>query len=296
MTLPPTTALDPGAARDQRALVGVAWMLLGTLMGSAIDACVKALQGDFDTPQIVLLRLLCALPFVLLFARFTGGLGGLRTRRWRWHLLRAACASGATFGFFYALGELPLVLVVTIGFASPLLIAALSRPFLGERVGIGRWIGIAVGFGGVVIALQPGSTAWHPAMLAVLASTLCWAILAMSARRIGSDEPMGIMVLGTMPLSILIGVALALPAWVSPAPADWLLFGLLGLCGASAHYCVVFAYRAASGATVAPMEYTGLIWTASFGWVFWAEVPDAWTLVGAAVIVGGGLMVLRASD
>lgn len=284
----------PAVQRSQRALVGVGWMLLGTLMGSLVDACVKALQSGYDTPQIVVMRLLFALPFVLLFAHFHGGIGPLRSRRWGWHLLRAVMAAGATFGFFWALGEIPLVLAVTISFASPLLVAALSRPFLGEPVGSLRWLGIVIGFGGVLLALRPGSAAWNPAMLAVIVATLCWAVLAMTGRRIGDDEPMGLMVLGTMPLSLLLGVVLGIGNWVTPAPLDWLLFALLGLCGAGVQYCVVFAYRVAQGATVAPMEYSALLWTAALGWLFWAEVPTPWTLAGAAVIIAGGLIVLRA--
>jgi drug/metabolite transporter (DMT)-like permease len=271
-------------------------MLLGTLLGSGLDACVKALQGDFDTPQIVLLRLLCALPFVLAFAYLAGGLGQVRPKRWGWHVFRACCASGAVFGFFWALGELPLVLIVTIGFAAPLLVAALSRPLLGESVGWRRWVGILVGFAGVVVTLQPGTAAWHPAMLVVLGSTLCWALLVMSARRIGSDEPAGAMVLFTMPLSILIGAVLSVDAWVTPAPRDWLLFAALGLFGASIHYCAVFAYRAARAATVAPMEYTALIWSAALGYGLFGEVPGSATVVGALIIVAGGLLVMRARD
>lgn len=272
-------------------------MLLGTLMGSGIDACVKALQSGFDTPQIVLLRLLCALPFVVVFARLTsGGLGGIRPRRWGWHAFRACCASGAVFGFFWALGELPLVLLVTIGFTAPLLVALLSRPFLGERVGAARWLGIVVGFAGVLITVRPGTTAWHPAMLAALASTLCWALLVMSGRRIGADEPAGAMVLFTMPLSIVIGAVLSVGSWVTPSRTDWLLFAALGVFGASVHYCAVFAYRASRAATVAPMEYTALLWSAAIGYLIFAEVPDAWTVLGAPVIVLGGLLVLRARD
>jgi len=269
-------------------------MLTAALMGCGIDAGVKLLQTGFDTPQIVFLRLIFSLPFVLGFALASGGLATLRPRRWRWHAFRACCASGATFGFFYALGELPLVLAITIAFAAPLMIAALSGPMLGERVGAVRWFGILIGFGGVLVAPQPGAVNWHPAMLAVLASTLCWALLALSARRVGHDEPSGAMVLGTMPLSLLIGGTLALPNWATPSPGDWLLFALVGFCGASVHYCVLFAYRATRAAVVAPMEYSSLMWAALLGWTFWGEVPVTTTLLGAAIIIGGGMIVLRA--
>ncbi len=291
-----TVASPPPQTLSDRDLAGAAWMLAGALAGCTIDAGVKLLQSGFDTPQIVLLRLLFSLPFVLGFAVASGGVASLRPQRWRWHAFRACCASGATFGFFYALGELPLVLAITIAFAAPLMIAALSGPFLGEAVGAVRWVGILVGFAGVLLALQPGSVTWHPAMLAALGSTLCWSLLALSARRIGRDEPSGAMVLGTMPVSLLIGGALALPDWVAPAGTDWLLFALLGICGASVHYCAVFAYRATRASVVAPMEYSSLIWAALLGWFVFAEIPTPTTLAGAIVIVAGGLVVLRARD
>lgn len=292
-----TTLASPAPpAISDRDLAGAAWMLVGALAGCTIDTAVKLLQSGFDTPQIVFLRLLCSLPFVLAFAIAGGGVASLRPQRWGWHAFRACCASGATFGFFYALGELPLVLAITIAFAAPLMIAALSAPFLGEAVGGARWLGILVGFGGVLLALQPGSVTWHPAMLAALGSTLCWSLLALSARRIGKDEPSGAMVLGTMPLSLVIGAALGLPNWVMPSASDWLLFALLGFCGASVHYCAVFAYRSARASLVAPMEYSSLIWAALLGYFVFAEIPTTTTLLGALVIVAGGMVVLRARD
>ncbi len=286
-------AARPALLLHPRPAIGALWMIGATLVGSIIDVCVKALQAGFDTPQIVLLRLLCSLPFVLLFAQLSGGLGSIRPKRPAWHVLRSICAAGATFGFFYALGELPLVLCVTIGFAAPLLIALLSRPFLGETVGLRRWVGILVGFGGVLVALQPGTAVWHPAMLAVLASTLCWAVLALSARRIGGDEPMGAMVVFTIPVSLVVALAMTAGNWVAPTLHEWLLFFVAGFAGATVHYCVVYAYRATRAAVVAPMEYSALLWAALFGFAFWGEVPTLWTLLGAGVIVLGGMIVLR---
>ena len=291
MTSAAAPAAEPISDRD---LAGAAWMLAGALAGTTIDTGVKLLQAGFDTPQIVFLRLLFGLPFVLAFAVASGGVASLRPRRWGWHAFRAGCASAATFGFFYALGELPLVLAITIAFAAPLMIAALSAPLLGERVGAVRWAGILVGFAGVLLALQPGSLGWHPAMLAALGSTLGWSLLALSARRIGRDEPSGAMVLCTMPLSLLIGSVLAVPAWVTPVGTDWLLFALIGFCGASVHYCAVFAYRSANAALVAPMEYSALIWGALLGFLVFGEIPTPPTLLGALVIVTGGMVVLRA--
>jgi drug/metabolite transporter (DMT)-like permease len=275
---------------------GAAWMVLAALAASTLDACVKALADDYHTAQIVLLRLLFALPLVLLFAYFAGDFGRIGPRRWGWHALRACCAAGAIFGFFYALGVLPLVTAVAIGFASPLLIGLLSRPFLGESVGLHRWMGMLVGFAGVLVVLGPGAAAWHPGMLAALASALCWAVLSLSARRIGHDEPVSAMVLFTVPLSLVVAALMTHGRWVAPTPADWALFALAGLCGGGVHFCVVYAYRAARAASVAPVEYTALLWAALFGWVFWREVPGIAVVCGSAIIAAGGVVVLRARD
>ena len=96
-----------------------------------------------------------------------------------------------------------------------------------------------------------------------------------------------------MPVSLVVAFGLTVTEWVTPAPLDWLLFAIAGICGAAVHYCVVFAYSHTRAATIAPMEYTGLLWAAVLGFVFWQEIPTLWTLAGAFVIIGGGLMVLR---
>lgn len=274
-------------------LQGVGWMLLAALAGATLDAVVKGLSGSYATPQIVLLRLIFGLPFMLLYAHIEGGLRSLRPRRWGWHAFRAVCAAGAIFGFFAALAWLPLMTAVTIGFVAPLLIALLSRPMLGETVGLRRWLGIVVGFGGVLLIVQPGGAAWHPAMLAVLGAALCWALLSVSARRVGDDEPLGALVLFTMPVSLALAAALTAGHWSSPEPLDWALFVLAGACGGSVHFCVVLAYRRARAATLAPLEYTGLVWATLYGYLFWGEVPSAPTVLGAIIVVASGITVLR---
>lgn len=271
-------------------------MLLAALAGSTLDATVKGLSGAYGTPQIVLLRLAFGLPFMLLFAHLYGGLASIRPRRWRWHAFRAVCAAGAIFAFFFALGYLPLVTAATIAFAAPMMIALLSWPLLGERVGPRRWAGIVLGFVGVLVIMQPGGAEWHPAMLAGLAATLCWALLSISARRIGASEPAGAMVVLTMPVSLAVAAVLTAESWVAPTSLDWLLFALAGLCGGAVHFCVVLAYRAARAATLAPLEYTALLWATLYGYLFWREVPTASTLAGGAIVVASSLTVLRARD
>jgi drug/metabolite transporter (DMT)-like permease len=289
-------AMERVSFASSNVLRGAGWMLLAALAGSTLDACVKALADEYSTSQIVLLRLLLALPLVLAFAHLGGGFRRLRPRYWGWHIVRSFCAAGSIFGFFYALGVLPLMTAVAIGFASPLLVGLLSRPFLGETVGLHRWAGMLMGFAGVLVVLNPGMGAWHPGMLAALASAFCWAVLSLSTRKVGNDEPVAAMVLFTVPLSLIVAGVLTFGTWTTPTPEDWALFALAGVCGGGVHFCIVYAYRAARAASIAPVEYTALIWAALFGWIFWREVPSLAVLLGSIVIVAGGIVVLRARD
>jgi drug/metabolite transporter (DMT)-like permease len=275
---------------------GAAWMLFAAFAGSLLDASIKQLAESYQTPQIVLLRLLFSLPLVLWYAHVEGGVSNIWPTYWGWHVVRALCAAGATFGFYFALGVLPLMTAVAIGFASPLLVGLLSRPVLGEHVGPHRWLGMLIGFAGVLMVLQPRAAVWHPGMLAALGAAFCWAVLSLSARRVGPEEPVAAMVLFTIPLSLLVASVLAIEQWATPSPADWLLFAFTGLCGGAVHFGIVFAYRAARAASIAPLEYTALIWAALLGWLFWQEVPSAAVTLGAAVIVAGGAVVLRARN
>ncbi|MBL6716617.1 MAG: hypothetical protein RLZZ174_281 [Pseudomonadota bacterium] len=277
------------------ALQGMAWMLLGSLAGTLIDSGVKALSSTYDTPQIVLGRLLCGLPFVLLIAAWRGDLKNLRPKRWRGHALRAVLSSGATFGFFFALGELPLTLLVALSFTAPLLIAVLAWPLLGEALGWRRGLAVALGFAGVWVLVNPGNAPWHPAYLAVAGSVLCWAGLSLSARRM-ANEPAGAMVLSTMPLSLVLAGSLSVDGWTPLEGWSIALFLGIGAAGATLHFSVIMAYRLAQAATVAPMEYAAVLWATLFGALFFDEVPTGALALGAALIIGAGLIILRARE
>ena len=121
---------------EQRPLLGVSLMSLAMLAASGIDISVKALTGGFDTPQIVLLRSLFALPVVLLICHYQSGIRSLATPRWGWQIYRGLLTAGANFGFFYALAHVPIVTALLLSYIGPVLIVLLSRPLLGERVGL----------------------------------------------------------------------------------------------------------------------------------------------------------------
>jgi drug/metabolite transporter (DMT)-like permease len=279
--------------RDDAVGTAVGWLLLGVTGGLALDLCAKQLLESFALPQFVLLRSLFGLGLFLLIAPTLGGWRQLATRRWRWHLLRTLLASGAMFGFFHGLAHMPLVNTLTLGFTAPLMLTALSAPLLGERVGWRRWAAVLAGFGGVVVVLRPGTGFLSWAALAVLASAFCYACLAITARYLRTESSYALSVyVMAGPLAISGILLLDGASWVAPGNTDWVLFALAGGCSVVAWLGIINGYKRAAPAILAPLEYTTLVGGALAGYLFWGEVPDAWLIAGAAIIIASGLFVV----
>ena len=281
---------------DQRPILGVSIMSLAMLTAAGIDISVKALVSDYGTAQIVLLRSLLALPVVMTICHFQSGLKALATPRWGWQVYRGFLTAGTNFGFFYALAHVPIVTALLLSYIGPVLIVLLSRPLLGERVGLYQWLGIGLAFSGVMIVLRPTSIILPPASLAILGSALCWALLSISNRRLAGIEPAGVLAFYTVPVSALLAALLTVGEWNTPAGSDWVLFVIAGGCGASAHMLVATAYRHANAATIAPFEYTALIWISLAGYLFWNEQPDAPTWIGGIAVIAGGYVAMRSRE
>lgn len=281
---------------EQRALLGVSLMSLAMFSAAGIDISVKALTGSFNTPQIVLLRSLFALPLVLLICHSQSGLKALATPRWGWQLYRGCLTAGANFGFFYALAHVPIVTALMLSYIGPVLIVLLSRPLLGERVGLHQWLGIGVAFAGVLIVLRPETIYLSPPALAILGSAACWALLSISNRRLAGIEPAGVLAFYTIPVSATLAGLLTIGEWQSPQGSDWVLFAVAGGCGAAAHLLVAMAYRHANAAVIAPFEYTALIWISLAGYLFWNEQPDTFTWMGGAAVIVGGWLAMRSRE
>ncbi len=272
---------------------GAAWLLFGVAAGLGLDLCAKALLAHYPLEQFVFLRSLVGLVIFLLAARYFGGLGGLATTRWAWHVFRTLLATGAMFGFFFGLAHMPLVNALTLGFTAPLMMTALSAPALGERVGWRRWSAVCAGFAGVLVMLKPGAGFPLLPSASVLGAALCYACLAITARHLGRTESaysLSVYVIGG---PLLVSGLLSLERdWLAPDAVGWLLFVLAGACSVGAWIGLVNGYRRASPAVLAPLEYTALVGGAAAGYFIWGEVPDARVYVGATAIIAAGLFVI----
>jgi drug/metabolite transporter (DMT)-like permease len=184
---------------------------------------------------------------------------------------------------------LPIAEASATSFVSPLFVTALSIVFLGESVGLRRWLATGVGLIGVLIVLRPGSSAFHPAALFSIVSALAWACALIMTRMLSGSER----AVTTMTYSSITGVcilsALVPLVWVAPSWHD-VFFGIvIGIASTVGQWIVVLAFRYADASVLAPFSYTQLLWVSILGFIVFGEVPDIWTVTGAAFIVASGL-------
>ncbi|MBI0432378.1 DMT family transporter [Roseomonas sp. KE0001] len=308
-TAEPCPAGNLPGAEAQRGLMAARRRAILSVLGAAATfalaaVAVKALQGAIPVMQVILFRNLFAIPPLFLLAMATAPAGGprgfglLATRRPWSHAQRILYGLIGMFGSFYGYMHLPLATVTALGFTMPLFLTALSIPLLGEKVGWRRASAVAVGFLGVLLIIRPGSGTGPGTgetalpMLAVLAGAVAWALAMITIRRMGANGESGATIVLWFALGgTLVGGAAAIPGWVWPDATQWALLAAVGLISALAQLLMTAAYRGGETTLVAPFEYSGILWTMSFGLFFWGEWPVALDLAGIAVLIASGLYI-----
>jgi drug/metabolite transporter (DMT)-like permease len=275
-------------------LSGILIMLLAVATFALMDAGLKLLTPHYPAAQVAALRGAASIPFVLVWVATTVGLRDVLRVRWLLHLLRGALSVVMMVAFVYAISGMPLTTAYTLFFIAPLLITALSVPILGEKVGPRRWTAIVVGLVGVVVVLRPtGEGLFSLAGLAVLGAAGGYAVSAITVRVLSRTDSTQSMVFWMVTLLALGAGALALPTWVPIRAQDWLLIAGVGAAGAIGQYAITEAFSRGEASVIAPFEYSALAWGLALDLALWGVLPDAVTWVGAAIIVGSGLYLIR---
>ncbi len=272
-------------------MTGPMLMLLGMLMFALNDAMGKWLVASYGLGQVILIRSLAAL-IILVPMVWKAGLGNLlRVERPGMQFFRVAFSTAEVFCFYYAVMYLPLADVMTYWLAAPIYVAACSPFLLGEKVGWRRWTAIAVGFVGVIITLEPSSAMFSlPAVISIVGSA-AFAFMMISGRFLRGTPDSTLVFFQVMGAGIA-GLAFAPVDWSPIASSrDLLLLGLLGIVAMAAHMLVNRALKISDAATVAPLQYTLLLWAVIFGWMFFGDMPRLGMMVGAALIVASGLFI-----
>lgn len=284
---------DAEARERRRRLTGIGLMCLALICFTALDSSAKWLGEALPPLEVAFFRYFVA--FVIAASVFPPWrvASAWRTRRPLLQGLRGLCLLGSTVFNFMALRHLQLAETMSIAFAAPLMIALLSAVFLGERIGVQRWVLIAVGFIGVLVVSRPTSGGFQPAMLLAFLNVGCYAVYAILTRKLAGVDSAASMLIISAGLPIL-ALAPWLPAgWVWPSsPTTWIILCVLGLLGAAGHFLLILAFARAPASVVAPFTYTQIVWMTLSGWILFGDVPGAATVLGAAIVVGSGLLLL----
>lgn len=274
-------------------LLGVAYMCAGVLMFVIGDALSKDLVTKYSVPQIAFVKSMATLIVLLPWIVRANTRARLKTSRPWMHVMRAAFGLAEMACFLLALRTIGLADATAIYYAAPLIATALSVMVLRERVSVQRWGAVVVGFVGMLIILQPeADIGLGIGSVYITMGMVLYATLMIINRVMGASETTTSMVLYAVISETIVMGALAPFFWTPMSLFDTLHMAALGLVITLGIFAFTRAYMTAPVATVAPFDYTALIWAVLFGFVFWGELPGLAVWLGAGLILLCGLYVL----
>ena len=282
----------PPAPPTDRILRAILSTIFAMACFSCLNAMSKTLSATYPVIEIIWARYFFAFVFMLAIFVPRSGRALFRIRRLDTQVLRGLLLFFSSYLFFHGIAYLPLATAASISLSSPIIVTALSPRLLGERVGPRRWAAVGVGFAGALIVVRPGHDGfdWH--VLLIVASTVSSAFYQLFSRRYGQTERPD----ASATVATIVGTLAASPflpfEWVSPAWGwDLALFVGMGVMAGVGHYFLTIAYSQAPAAVVAPFNYVQLVGAALLGYLVFGDIPDAWSWVGAGVIVASGLYI-----
>lgn len=268
---------------------GIALMVVATFMFASHDAMSKYLSGFYPIILIVWARYLV---HTLLMAGIflpQSGLRVLRTKRPGLQVLRALCLLGVSLLFTSGLMFIPLAEATSVIFLAPLLVTALSVPLLGERVSLGQWLAVSVGFVGVLVIVHPGGNLFTPAVLLPFSAAFCFSLYQLLTRRLSEVDSATTSNFLAGLVNTLVMSALVPFFWHVPSLTHGLMMLALGGFGMGAHLLLTHAFRHAAPALLAPFGYAQIIFAGLLGMLVFGHTPDSTTLIGILIICLSGL-------
>lgn len=281
---------------EQATPVAAILLILGSgLLFSCLDAGAKWLVlSGMSAPFVVWTRF--AVHVVLVLVLFQGWRNRelYRVNSLPLQLLRGVFLFGSTIFNFLALLTLQLAEGMAIYFLAPMVITALAGPLLGEWAGWRRWVAIGVAFIGMLVVTRPGFGAFGIGHLYALLSVLSYALYVIMTRQMGARESSASLIFySALAPVIFMSPALPLAGSIPPDLLHWVVLLSLGFFGGLGHWLIIKAYKRASVSSLAPYPYLQLVWAVIWGYVVFDDLPDRYTIAGAAIIVASGLYIVH---
>ena len=287
-------SFDTDRPAEQNVLLGMALRICAGLALAVMFAGVKwAAQHGVRVVESLFYRQLGTTVAALAFVAIGPGLASLRTKRVGGHVVRMGIGLLAMGLNFLAFAMLPMAEATAIGFSVPIFSTLLAAIVLGERTGIWRWGAVLAGFAGIMVIVQPGSG--HIALsggIVAIAAALTTALATIAIRRLGATEAAATTVFwfgasSLVPLSVAM-----LFAGRTHSTEIFAVLAVMAIAGGAAQLFLTGALRFAPVALVMPMDYLSLIWSSLLGFLIFSQLPSEWTLLGAPLVIGAGLVIL----
>lgn len=271
---------------------GFALAILAGLIFQGLNATVKVLVLELPPLQVAWLRWLAGILWIAPFA-LDRGLPGLRSAELRLHAARGLFHGGGYALWYSAVGLVPLATTAALSFTGPLFVTLGAAVFLGERVRRERWLGVGIGFAGVLVILRPGLGEANLGSLLMLASVPLIAGSNLIAKVVsGRDSPQKVVFWQSVFAAVLFAPA-GLWLWVTPDGGQLALAAAAGLLGTAAYFCLTWAYRLLDISALQPIAFLGIVWASLADLMLFGATADAWTFIGAAIVVAAGALLVR---
>ena len=269
-----------------------AFMVGAALLFALMSVMVKLLSHSLPNAVVVFLRSALSL-LVLLPPILRRGLGKLRTRHLKEHIVRGTVGMAAMYCFFFVIAKLGLAEALLLNYSLPLFIPLVERAWLGEPVPRGIWKPLAIGMLGLILILKPGLGLFQPAAMVGVMGAVFAATAQVGVRRLTLTESVTKIVFYFAICSTVIGLGPALFAWVTPSAGSLPIIAAMVLAGTVAQLLMTRAYQLAPATQVGPFIYGSVAFAAGFDWLIFSRHPDGLSSVGTALVVVAGVLALR---
>lgn len=281
-----TKGFAPRAARGFLLALGAG------LVFQCLNVTIKAMVHEMPPMQAAWLRwltgIVCIAPFAL-----AAGAGAIHTRDLRLHGLRALFHGGGYALWYSGVGLIPLATTAALSFSGPLFVTLGAALFLGERVRRARWAGVLAGFAGVLVILRPGLVEMNHGSLLLLASVPLIAGSNLVAKVVaGRDTPVQVVFWQSVLAALLFAPA-GLWLWQAPTGAQLALALAAGFFGTLGYFLMTWAFRLLDISALQPLAFLGIVWASLFDLAVFGRTADAWTFVGAAIVVAASTAVVH---
>lgn len=272
--------------------IGVFYMVVAIFMFSTVNAVVKDVMSAYPLMQIIFLRFFFALLPCCFMVYQSGGIKSLKTPNLKFHFFCGSLAVLNLALLFSSFKVLPLADATAFAFSSILFITLMSYPILKEIVGFHRWLAVILGFGGVLIMVNPSGELFHIGSLMAIIFAFGDGLIMIFARLLSRTDKSSTIVFYCSLIAASVAALFAPFVWVMPNPMDSLKLVFLGVGSGTAQILLTYAYRHAQVALIAPVIYTAILWSAFYGYYFWGETPSSEAVLGGSLVIFSGLYLI----